>query len=285
MNSEKRNDLSFSDAQRLEDLRLQQSASDAAPKQQAEIGSLENRLAAAGLAQSGNRITAEIDIIFASIQGIVDEAVEYRVELGKRVPALLEVGNLNTLEAKLTQYIDGGVVGVRSRIELKPRLWNNPAVLPLAERKANAAKARLRTRIESLPLEAKLGMHSPDETKNPALYISNSTIGNLNLGYVIGDLNSSIQMLDAQGDATASKLREFVDMIKSSGELDESAKKDVLEHLSVIASEAAKPADQRKMGPLRTSIEAIKSGLSIGNQLLMLWQGVEVALKTAGVLS
>ena len=38
------------------------------------------------------------------------------------------------------------------------------------------------------------------------------------------------------------------------------------------------------MAPLKTSIEAIKTGISVATQLVGLWQAVETGLKAAGVI-
>jgi hypothetical protein len=117
------------------------------------------------------------------------------------------------------------------------------------------------------------------------VHISNSTISGLNLGNVVGDLNSSIQQLNTEGrNELADTLKKMTEAVAVSTELDDSVRKDVLEQLSVVSGEAAKPAEMRKMGPLKTSFEAVKSGVALGTQLLTLWQGVEHALKAAGII-
>ena len=117
------------------------------------------------------------------------------------------------------------------------------------------------------------------------VHISNSTISNLNLGNVVGDLNSSIQQLSTEGrNDLAEALRKLTEAVGASEQMNDEVRKEVLEHLSIVSGEAAKPAGSRKMGPLKTSLEAVKSGVALGTQLLTLWQGVEHALKAAGVI-
>jgi hypothetical protein len=58
----------------------------------------------------------------------------------------------------------------------------------------------------------------------------------------------------------------------------------MLENLSVVSEESAKPPEQRKMGPLKSSLVAIKSSIGIAAQLLAVYQGLEHALKAAGVI-
>ena len=154
-----------------------------------------------------------------------------------------------------------------------------------AEQKASTIKARLNQKLAALPLEARLGMHQPGNQSVTTFNVSFSTIANLNLGNAVGDLNSSIQQLNTEGrkelGETVSKMTEA---IAASGDVDNAIRKELLGHLSVVSGEAAKPAESRKMGPLKTSMEAIKSGVTVGTQLLTLWPGVEHTLKAAGVI-
>jgi len=57
----------------------------------------------------------------------------------------------------------------------------------------------------------------------------------------------------------------------------------MLEYLAHISEQAALPADKRKTGPLKASIEALKTGVTITGQLVALWQQVEHALRAMGI--
>jgi hypothetical protein len=115
--------------------------------------------------------------------------------------------------------------------------------------------------------------------------ISQSTIATLNLGTVVGELNSSIQTLTNAGhDDLAKSIRQLTEAITASPHLNESLRKDLLEHLALISSEAALPVEKRKMGPLRSSVAILRSSMSVATQLVTLWQAVEHALKAAGIL-
>lgn len=276
---------SFSDARQLEDINFNLWISEAAVEMNAKIQASERSLAARGLGQSGARFKAEVDIIFASIEGIVEKVIACRRELGAKVPALLEPGNLKGLKDKLDRYVDGGVNGLRQRMTLQPRGAAGSALIQEAERKAYAVKARLNQKLAALPLEARLGVHQTEEPRVTTFNISHSTIANLNLGNVVGDLNSSIQQLNTEGrNELAEGFRKMTEAIGSSQDLDDDARKELLEHLAVVSGEAAMAPEKRKIGPLKTSVEAIKSGIGVATQLLTLWQGVEHALKSAGIL-
>lgn len=128
-------------------------------------------------------------------------------------------------------------------------------------------------------------MHKASATNVTTLHISNSTIANLNLGNVVGDLNSSIQELATTGRAElAEEIRKLTDALGSSPEVGDDVRKEMLEHLSVVSEESAKPPEQRKTGPLKSSLGALKSGIGVAAQLFGIYQGLEHALKAGGVI-
>ncbi len=78
--------------------------------------------------------------------------------------------------------------------------------------------------------------------------ISNSTIANLNLGNVVGDLNSSIQNLNTEGcNELAKEIRNMTEAIASSKDLKDDARRELLEHLAVVSAEAAIVPPQLEM--------------------------------------
>lgn len=276
----------LSDALQLEHIKFGQLMSDAATKREEDIKALERKLASQGTLRSGGQLLAVTDIIFTAIEGVVEKVIEYREELAVRVPTLLAPANLLTLQSKLDQYIDGGVNGVRTRHSMQwARTGGGLSASQEAERRAYALKARVKQKLAALPLEARLGIHQSNKHLGTMVHISNSTISNLNLGNVVGDLNSSIQQLSTEGrNDLAEAVRKLTEAVGASEQMNDEVRKEVLEHLSIVSGEAVKPAGSRKMGPLKTSLEAVKSGVALGTQLLTLWQGVEHALKAAGVI-
>jgi hypothetical protein len=145
-------------------------------------------------------------------------------------------------------------------------------------------KEKVRRELDAIPLEAELGLHKNAAPQISTLNISHSTIANLNLGTVIGDLNGSIQTLGASGQSDAAeKIREITEAVSGSAEIPNGERKELLEHLALVAGEVALPPENRKSGPLKTSIAALKSGLSIAAQVLTLWHGLEPILRADGI--
>lgn len=276
---------SVADARKLEEIRLKDWVIESSHEVDAKIKATERKLAAQGQALSGARVSAETEIIFASIESVIDKAIAFRRELGAKVPALLEDDNLASLRENLEQIVQSGVSGVRQRSTLPSRNSIAPVFISEAENRASAVNARLGRKLTALPLEAKLGMHQPGGTTINTFNISNSTIANLNLGTVVGDLSSSIQQLNNAGrKELAEEFRKMTEAIGASAELRDDARKELLEHLSVVSDESAKPPEERKMGPLKSSLVAVKSGIGVAAQLFGIYQGLEHALKATGVI-
>ncbi len=116
--------------------------------------------------------------------------------------------------------------------------------------------------------------------------ISHSAVATLNLGSIVGELNSSIQILSNAGQGELAKsVGQLTEAITASPHFNETLRRDLLEHLALVSAEAALPVEKRKMGPLKSSIATLRSGLSVATQLVTLWQAVEQALKAVGILS
>ncbi len=271
-------------ALKLEEIRLLQVLAEASRTRGSEISALHSRLAAKGLFNSGARFKGELDIVFASLQEVLTKTIAHRKELSIKVPELLSPSSLEEFQSQLNRCIDGAVKGIGMRSKLPPGNLVTGAVKSEAERRVQALKARISQELQAMPLEANLGLHREGEQNVTTFNISNSTIAGLNLGNVIGDLNSSIQHLNTEGHtALGGEVAKLTEAVAASTELDDGARKEVLEHLAVVTAEAAKPTEQRRMGPLKTSVEAIRSAILVGTQMVTLWQGVEHALKSAGI--
>jgi hypothetical protein len=130
--------------------------------------------------------------------------------------------------------------------------------------KADSLKANINQTLEALRLEANLGMHAEGkEEKNVTLNISHSTIAGLNLGTVIGDLTASVQTLDGSGQKElAERIKVLAEAIANSATVQEALRKEMLEHLSFVSSEASLPSGQRKLGPVISSVAFLRDGLS-----------------------
>ena len=257
-----------------------------------QVQGLERELAPKGSALSGVRYVRELEIRFdATFAGVLQSAIERRTQLGKTLPELLSVQALQELQEKLHRHVDSIAQGALARAQddaIRPGLLPQAAgIVRLVAAKSQELAANLKSRIAQelriLRLESSIGLHS--EEKPMTLNISHSAIANLNLGTVVGDLTASVQTLNNHGQAElADTIKTLAEALAKSSELRADQQKELLEHLSFVSTEVALPPDQRKMGPLRSSISALRSGLENLATLAALWQPVEQILKSAGLL-
>jgi len=148
--------LAASDALQLEQIKFGQLMSDAARKREEDIKALERRLASQGGLRSGAQLLGVTDIIFTALEEVIKKVIEYRRELGEKVPILLTPMNLRTLQHKLDQYINGGLNGVRSRQSMQwARTGGGLGASQEAARRASALKIRVNQELAAIPLEAR----------------------------------------------------------------------------------------------------------------------------------
>jgi hypothetical protein len=246
-------------------------------------------LAKKGILQSGGRYAAETEIRIRKLAtSVVERAIAKRKELGRRVPELLTTEPLNRLKDKLNTFIDGLAKGHQARIEDDSRQAGfapatSQAFSRLAEQAAQSINASANQTIEALRLEAKLGMH--EEERQVTLNISHSTIASLNLGTVMGDLSASVKNLGDQGQRTlAAAIRALAEGVAASTDVNDATRKELLEHLTLISTETARPAEHRKLGPIRMSVNFLREGISQIAALVSTWQAAEHILRGMGVI-
>jgi hypothetical protein len=277
---------SLNSARQLEEINFTQWIMEASKEANDKVKASERSLAARGLLQSGGRVKTEVDIRFGALEAAIDKIIAFRRELAGKAPALLEPSDMSALKDKLDRYVDGCAKGIQERCTSPAnRGAVGDAMTRLTGQRAYAVKAQVNQRLVALPLEVKLGVHQAGGQVVNTFNISNSTIANLNLGNVVGDMNGSIQQLNNDGrEDLAEEFRKMTEALVFSGELEDGARRELLEHLSVVSDEAAKPSEQRKMGRLKSSLTAIKAGIAIAAQLFGIYQGLEHALTAAGII-
>jgi hypothetical protein len=276
-------------ARRLEDIKLGGLLEEAALQRGKDLHLMELRMSLLATAKGGSRLQNEMDIILASAEGVIEKAIAIHKELAAKAPEMLApFPCLKDFREKLDRIADGAMISFRMHHEHPARKLatgaSDASVGNLA-RKILQLKSRINRQIQEMALEGTLGMHQdPQHVTN--LNISHSTIANLNLGTVVGDLNSSIQVLTTGcHNQLGEALRQLTEAIGSSSELADTDKKEVLENLACVSEQAALSTENRKLGPLRASWSAIKNGIGTAKDLVDLALKVEDALKEAGVIS
>jgi hypothetical protein len=270
-------------ARRLENIRLSALMEESAVQRETELNAALRAAAATGSVLSGGTLKQELDIIFKSTEGAIEKAIAYRKELAAKAPELLQVfPHLKDFHLRLDEMANGAMIALQQH-HARPATKAYPAgamdaIKQLAARRFQALKAKITREIQAMSLEGELGMHRDIQ---PQINISHSTIANLNLGTVVGDLNGSIRFLSTTGqDELADAVRKLTEAVAISELTD---KKETLENLAYVTEQAALPKEQRKTGPLRATMNGIKDAVALASQLVPLWLKVEEALKGMGI--
>ncbi len=105
-------------------------------------------------------------------------------------------------------------------------------------------------------------------------------VGNVNTGTVLGNMETSIQMLNQSGHESIGRaVKQLVDAISQSEELSADAKAEALQQLAGLSQQATVPAEQRNRGTLRALMSALKDTLSVTGSLASIWSACAPLLK------
>jgi hypothetical protein len=117
------------------------------------------------------------------------------------------------------------------------------------------------------------------------------TFHNINVqGSVVGAINTGeVQRIDVAIDhirlggdpALAQSLTQFTEALLADAELQEEAKKEILEQLSFLSTQTATPKEQRKPGMIRAVLEGIGKAAAVSTALITLWERLHPLLAKA----
>ncbi len=241
------------------------------------------------------RWQASIDVLqrpkIDGLERLFETTFQYRRQLARDVPELLAASALQNLGKKLTTHLklvaeeaekerreaaEGvsdalGGAGGALYAALSGTFKRNKIV-----KKAKTIQAGLDAELSAMELEGRIALNRPASTQ--------INIGNLNLGTVIGDLNSTINTLSAGGHGDlAGAIQQLSEAISANSTLGN--KKELLENLSFVSEQAALPPAKRKTSPIKAAWNAIEAGVGPVSSLIGLAEKVEVVLRGIGVLS
>jgi hypothetical protein len=123
-------------------------------------------------------------------------------------------------------------------------------------------------------------------TPPPHNDFSNSTIGNVNTGTVLGDLNASVQILQTDGGRQiADVIEQLTDAIKKRAEIDDAQRRDLLENVAQISKETLSHPDERRPGVIKASLAFLTTSLATARELIPLVHDLYEKLKAAGMIN
>lgn len=117
---------------------------------------------------------------------------------------------------------------------------------------------------------------------NNHIRIENSQIGIVNTG-VIHRIESAIGALQSTGDGQlAIAFKQVTEAVSNAPDVDQAKKAEILEQLSALSEEAAKPKAERRLGLVRGILETVKTGVeainSVSPLLVSAWPHIVAAL-------
>lgn len=155
-------DQNIADALRLEEIEFIEAGRDTAAANEAAIRAMTPDAARKGVATSGGRYKAELEIRFGGARGLIEKAIAKRASLGSKLPEMLTPARLRELEQRLNQSLSAIVQNQYDRMA-RDRADLMPATLEALNRSAEQMADRLRDTIthaiERLTLEKHLGVN------------------------------------------------------------------------------------------------------------------------------
>lgn len=243
---------------------------------QEKIKQIEHDHARRGILRSGAtfRVIAQTRGEFR--RDLILTRIDLRRRLSVHEPELLSDPELDTLQQELERGVQAGIQAQHDDFRRRNMAAGIPDVVDRAagrlwKNDASGEVALIQREIAKLRLQRGLGM----EKKRPdsiVLNITNSIVGGLNLGSIIGDMNATLTTLEQQGNAElASALKALSEAVAADDNLG-SARREVLENISVLGEEGAVPAERRRMGVVKAAYKYLGETIAIAGHAAAIWE-------------
>jgi len=106
--------------------------------------------------------------------------------------------------------------------------------------------------------------------------VSQSTIGTLNLGTIVGAIENHLTTLESgAGKDVSDGLRRVTEAILSSGDITDDKKKELVENVEFVAEEAVREPSKRRVGLVKAALTALSAGLAVASSAATVWTTLE----------
>jgi len=212
---------------------------------------------------------ALIRLEFDRLEQLVQEAANVRRETCKKVQELGSPGQLAQWRNRLQGRVDSEFATLHLRIVglVGGAQYENEVrkfILDRSEWSSRLSKIKgaVDREAEMISREVSLGVYEPAKP-TITVNISGGIVGALNLGTVVGDMNTAMGSLQARGgEELAQALKRLTEAVVKAEELGEQ-RREIVEALALVTEQAALSPEHRKVG--------------VVNALLTRWQPVLVA--------
>ncbi len=201
--------------------------------------------------------------------------INIRRKYAAAAPELLTDDLLNRLQEEVERTIQVGFQAqqddfqsraARTGLALPPNALNRQSEVELV-----SETAAVRREIQKLRLQRGLGMIDKNHENRVVLHISNSTVAGLNLGSVVGDMNTTLTALQEQGSKeVAEALKILSEAIAEDIQLGD-ARRELLENVSALGEQAKLASEERKMGIVKAAYRYLSETIAIAGHSAVVW--------------
>lgn len=115
---------------------------------------------------------------------------------------------------------------------------------------------------------------SPLRYRDVHIHIEGSTVGQLNLGTIIGDIETHLKAVSGPSAEDMNRIiKQLVEAVLGDAKLPEDAKRETIQNIELIAAAAAEPPANRKLGPIKAALAATGGLLAAGSSAMIIWEG------------
>jgi hypothetical protein len=220
------------------------------------------------------------NIVMGSIEKIAMEMIYWRRKTAGKNPVLASVEHLRRLQETIFGFIDAQERGAVDLIARRSGAKVPSSEAPLSQDIARI-KSEIRSDLSTLEIEIKtgLGVDSPPPSH---ITIQGSSIGDLNFGTIVGNIQANATTLEESGNPDVARaIRELVHAIETSTEFQqEQERQEAAELVGEIAKQASLPTNERSArSVIMTVVARSKALLSELTSTHQLWQKLESLLK------
>jgi hypothetical protein len=118
--------------------------------------------------------------------------------------------------------------------------------------------------------------------RGTTVYIQNSNVANLNVVSQVGTINTALQTIfrgDTSQKEFAQALEQLTQAVLGETALQDVDKREVMDALSTIAEQAAKPPQEQSKGILKAAVTWLPTAVSAARSLTELWETVGPIIK------
>ncbi len=211
------------------------------------------------------------------LERIVQAAADARREACRMVPELGSPGHLASWRARLQGMVDSEFATLHVRIAglVGGAQYENDVrrfIVDRSEWSSRLSKiaGAIEREAEMISREVSLGALEPAK---PAVTVNiqDSTVATLNLGTVMGNIQSIVATLQQGQPEVAIALQKLIEAVAADETLGD-RRRDAIESLGQIGEEATRPEDRRRTGLVKTLLVGVGTLLAVSANATQIWQ-------------